>query len=54
MSPTVLVWVPLKADPEKWTCEQATYLGDGPRKQEKPLTCALLSWWLSLWATGAQ
>lgn len=42
MSITLLVWVPLKADPEKGTWVQAAYLGDGPRKQEEPVT------WLSL------
>lgn len=54
MSSTILVWVPLKADPEKQTWELGAYLGDGPGKQEKPVTCAFLSWWLSLWAAEAQ
>lgn len=53
MSTTVLVWVPLKVDPEKWTCVWAAFLGDDLRKQKEPITCALLSC-LSLQTTWAQ
>lgn len=37
MSTTLLVWVPVKADPEKRTWIQAAYLEDGPRKKEEPV-----------------